>query len=58
MTQAADIKQLKAQVADLTAAVAAFLQGNLDGDGSAKGWLLAVDPKLQIEPAAFEFGEQ
>lgn len=57
MTQASDIAALKEQVADLTHALAAFLGGNLDGPGSAKGWLLAVDPSLQVEPAAFAFGE-
>lgn len=57
MTQATQIAALQSQVALLTQALAAFLQGHLDGAGSAKGFLLAVDPTLDIAPAAFEFGE-
>jgi hypothetical protein len=56
-TQAQRIAQLEAQVALLTQATTALLQGELDGAGSAKAYLLAIDPTLQIEPAAFEFGE-
>lgn len=56
-TQAAQIKQLQAQVALLTQALSALLQGELDGPGSAKGYLVAVDPSLaDIIPAAFDFG--
>lgn len=57
MTQAAQIKQLQDQVTDLTLALAAFLGGHLDGPGSAKGYLLAIDPRLEIEPADFVVGE-
>ncbi len=62
-TQAQKITALEAanqqqaqQIAALTQAVTAFLEGNLDGPGSAKGYLLAVDPTLEVTPAAFEFG--
>jgi hypothetical protein len=59
MTQATQIKQLQSQVALLTQALSALLQGELDGPGSAKGYLVAVDPTLAaIVPAAFEFGAQ
>lgn len=55
-TQAQKIAELQAQNALLVQAVAAFLRGSLDGPGSAKGFLLAIDPSLQVTPAAFEFG--
>jgi hypothetical protein len=41
------------QVADLTKALTAFLAGNLDGAGSAKGYLLAIDPTIEVTPANF-----
>jgi hypothetical protein len=50
------IAQLQAQQALQTAAIAALLAGNLDGPGSAKAYLLALNPTLQVTPAAFEFG--
>jgi hypothetical protein len=51
------IQQLEAQVADLTKALTAFLAGNLDGAGSAKGYLLAIDPTIEVTPANFEFDQ-
>jgi hypothetical protein len=57
VTQATQIKQLQDQVSLLTRALTALLEGELDGAGSAKAYLLAIDPSLDIEPAAFAFGE-
>ncbi len=55
--QAATILQLKAQQALTVQAIAAFLGGNLDGPGSAKAFLLAIDPGLQVTPAPFGFDQ-
>lgn len=51
------IAQLKEQNALLLRAVVAFLEGNLDGPGSAAGFLKAIDPTLQVTPADFAIGE-
>lgn len=55
--QNAKIKQLEQQNALLVQAITAFLEGTLDGPGSAKAFLLAIDPNLQITPAPFEFDQ-
>ncbi len=59
-TQAQQITALQSQVAQLQAqealtvqALAAFLAGNFDGAGSAKAYLLAIAPGLQVTPASF-----
>ncbi len=51
------IAQLQAQQALTVQAIAAFLAGNLDGPGSAKAFLLAISPALEVTPAPFEFGQ-
>jgi hypothetical protein len=52
----AEVEILKRQQALQTQAIKAFLEGKLDGAGSAKAFLLALDPGLQVAPAPFEFG--
>lgn len=52
----AEIDVLKQQQALQTDAIKAFLEGNLDGAGSAKAFLLALNPTLQVDPAPFVFG--
>jgi len=50
------IEQLEKQQALFTQFGKAFLEGKLDGAGSAKAFLLALDPTLQISPADFLIG--
>ena len=52
----ARITTLEQQQSLQTRAIAAFLEGRLDGAGSAKAFLLALDPSLEITPAAFLIG--
>jgi hypothetical protein len=58
VTDQTDIEQLKTQQALTVRAIAAFLAGQLDGPASAKAYLLAIDPNLEVTPAAFEFGPE
>lgn len=50
------LAQLQTQQALQTQAIQALLEGRLDGAGSAKAFLLALNPGLQVTPAPFEFG--
>jgi hypothetical protein len=50
------LAQLQQQQSLQTQAIKAFLEGKLDGPGSAKAYLLALDPNLEITPAAFLIG--
>jgi len=50
------LAQLQQQQALQTQAIKAFLEGHLDGPGSAKAFLLALDPTLEITPAPFLIG--
>lgn len=56
-TTAQRLAQLEAQQGLQTAALTAFLEGKLDGPGSAKAFLLALDPALEVQPADFAFGQ-
>jgi hypothetical protein len=51
-----EIAILQQQQALFTQFGKAFLEGKLDGAGSAKAYLLALDPTLEITPAAFLIG--
>jgi len=52
----AEVAQLKAQQALTVQFGKAFLEGHLDGPGSAKAFLLAIDPGLEITPGPFLIG--
>lgn len=56
-TLTAAVKQLQAQEALTVQALSAFLGGTLDGPGSAKAYLLAIDPTIQVTPAPFGFDQ-
>lgn len=53
----AAIAVLQRQQSYQTEAIRALVGGRLDGPGSTKAYLLALNPTMQVDVAPFVFGE-